>query len=386
MKYEYTKEKRDPQIQWYKTESGKRWRVKFSVMKKGTRHHLQKNGLKSFADAQLVKAQMLTELDRNNFVYSKNTTVQEYWLEYYDSKSQSDEWRATTAQSFKNVFRIYILPYLSDRKLSELTRQDIQNWLNKISIEKDLSKSTVRNARTMLKAMLEQAVIDDYLPKNPARKISIIGREEKDKSMTADEYQKVREYMADTNKTTAIERGIFELSLYGLRRGEIVGMRVQYITPTSVEVAGQLNKFGEYTETKTGKKGERTIPITPDTYRVLSEALEERRQQLSTKESRILNASDYAFSKRDGKQLTGNYVYRLFEKMSADLGFNVHPHKMRHAFTTIAFSTPGLNPKDIMHILGHSSLKMSMHYNTGTDEGMEKVVNSTFGSSAEVPH
>lgn len=391
MKYEYTKEKRDPQIQWYKTESGKRWRVKFSVMKKGTRHHLQKNGLKSFADAQLVKAQMLTELDRNNFVYSKNTTVQMYWQYYHDSKSKSGEWRPTTTQAVSTVFRVYILPYLGERKMSELTRQDIQQWINSLAIEKDLSRVTALNAKNIFKAMLEQAVVDDELPKNPARKISVTGRPKKSQSMSTSEYQQAQAYMYDETKTTAIERGIFILSQYGLRRGEIAGMRVQYITPTSITVAGQLNRMGIYTGTKTsdeieGRDGIRTIPITPDAYRVLSEALDERRKNVIRDEGRILNSADYAFSKRNGRQLTGNDVYNLFAKMSRDLGFKVWPHKMRHAFSTMAFSTPGLNPKDIMNILGHSNLDMSMMYNTGTEEGMEKVVNSTFGSSAEVPH
>lgn len=36
-----------------------------------------------------------------------------------------------------------------------------------------------------------------------------------------------------------VDRAIFILSLYGLRRGEIAGMKLKYVTPTSITIAGQ---------------------------------------------------------------------------------------------------------------------------------------------------
>lgn len=34
-----------------------------------------------------------------------------------------------------------------------------------------------------------------------------------------------------------------------------------------------------------------------------------------------------------------------------------------------------MNPKDIMNMLGHKKIDMSMYYNLGSEEGMAKVTN-----------
>lgn len=78
-----------------------------------------------------------------------------------------------------------------------------------------------------------------------------------------------------------------------------------------------------------------------------------------------------------GDFVSYSHVYTLFTKLSNDVDFKVWPHKMRHAFSTRAFDIPGLNPKDIMNTLGHTKMDMTMKYNTGTPEGMMKVVNAT---------
>lgn len=109
----------------------------------------------------------------------------------------------------------------------------------------------------------------------------------------------------------------------------------------------------------------------------MTEAIQSSRAILLAKKSRILNQEDFIFVMNKGESVSYSHVYTLFTKMSKDVGFKVWPHKMRHAFSTRAFDIPGLTPKDVMNALGHTKMDMTMKYNTGTPEGMMKVVNAT---------
>lgn len=378
MKYEYTKEKRDPQIQWYKTESGKRWRVKFSVVKKTKRYHLQKNGFKSFADAQLAKAQMLTELDNNTFTVSKNTTVQAYWDTFNVKKVESGDWRRTTFETQTRHFNTHILPRFGQYKLSDVTREEIQDWINRIAKTDRYSKKTMRSVVTSFKTMLQQAVLDGDLLINPAMRIKVTGRPPRDQSMSRQEYEAIHTYIYHNNELSPRDRAVLVLAMHGLRRGEIAGMKLKYVTPTAVTVAGQRTVFQEYTDPKS-ESSVRVVPLMPGAYDILLQAISDTRSRLAQQDSRIMNEEDSIFvGVRNCVPMNANNVTLCFSRMSDALGFHVWPHKMRHAFSTFAFNTPGINPKDIMNILGHSSLDMSMHYNTGTDEGKNQVVNTMF--------
>ncbi len=47
---------------------------------------------------------------------------------------------------------------------------------------------------------------------------------------------------------------------------------------------------------------------------------------------------------------------------------------MRHAFATFAFDIAGANPRDIMNLLGHANVDMSLQYNRGSNEGSQRII------------
>lgn len=109
------------------------------------------------------------------------------------------------------MFDKHILPHLGQRKMTELTRPELQAWVNELSVPTTLSKSTIED------------------------------------------------------------------------------IKLKYVTPTSITIAGQLNKWNEYTTTTKTESYKRTIPITSETYRILTKAIQSSREILLAKKSRILN-------------------------------------------------------------------------------------------------
>lgn len=88
-----------------------------------------------------------------------------------------------------------------------------------------------------------------------------------------------------------------------------------------------------------------------------------------------MGPDDYILSGERSLSLSRKRLDEVFGIISEQTGIKVGPHKMRHAFSTFAFSMPDLNPKDIMNMLGHKKIDMSMYYNLGSEEGMAKVTN-----------
>lgn len=375
MKYTYTKEKRDPQIQWYKAESGKRWRVKFSVVRKGKRHYVQQNGLKSFTDAQLAKAQLLTKLDDNTFNNSENLTVEAYWERYSKIKEQNGEWRTTTSKNAHFMFNTFILPKFGQTKLVDINRLDSQEWLNQLAIDRDLSKATVQGIIISFKAMLTSAMYDEILNRNPLSRIKSTGRPPRDQSISREDYNTIVEFTFNDKGLSDRNRAMLVLALHGMRRGEIAGMKLKYVSPTSISVKGQINDFGEYGLPKT-KTSVRDIPLMAGAYEILSKAIGSARKQLATNESRIMSSDDFIFLNTKNVAIPPGEINRVFKYFSESTGIKIWPHKLRHAFSTFAFSTPGVNPKDIANILGHKNIEMSLDYNTGTDSGKVDAMNT----------
>ena len=47
--------------------------------------------------------------------------------------------KATTIKSMESSFQCHILPYFSDKRLSEITPLSIQDWVNQVNNKKNIS-------------------------------------------------------------------------------------------------------------------------------------------------------------------------------------------------------------------------------------------------------
>ena len=59
--------------------------------------------------------------------------------------------------------------------------------------------------------------------------------------------------------------------------------------------------------------------------------------------------------------LTAGAVKSMMRRLSLETGLNVHAHALRHTFATRAIAA-GVNPMVLQRVLGHTTMRMSMHY------------------------
>ncbi|MGB9071857.1 MAG: hypothetical protein WCC22_04245 [Terriglobales bacterium] len=80
------------------------------------------------------------------------------------------QWAASTRETNLYSLERHILPKLGGKALCEIEKFHCQVFLNGLA-EKGFSFTVVDHCRTMLKAILEEALDADLIGKNPARKL-----------------------------------------------------------------------------------------------------------------------------------------------------------------------------------------------------------------------
>jgi integrase len=85
------------------------------------------------------------------------------WFTQYKKPTVKDR----TSTSYKDVIDFYLIPYLGEKLLSELTTAVIQTAYNKLS-EDGYSPRTIAYAHTLLSEALDQAARDGTIPANPS--------------------------------------------------------------------------------------------------------------------------------------------------------------------------------------------------------------------------
>jgi integrase len=128
-------------------------------------------------------------------------------------------WRDSTRVGVVFMMDRYVLPKFGDVPLANLRRFDLQTHLN--SLANNYSQSVVHKARTWIRATLEEAVEQDFLAKNPARKLTMPPTRD-----TCKRFLTKAEYRRLVDELSGRDRLIFRLFvLCAFRPGELFALR-----------------------------------------------------------------------------------------------------------------------------------------------------------------
>jgi len=178
----------------------------------------------------------------------------EYWLENFVKRNR----RPATYNLYEMIVRIYLKPGLGSRKLTSLTVPMVQEFLNRRLQECD-SIRKVQVMRTVLSAALTRAVREELVMRNVARLVELPQWQRGTiRPWAADE---ARDFLAAA-KPDPLYTAFFLLILYGLRSGEVLGLRWDDIDfdGGTIQIHQQLQRVrGELflapVKTQAGKRG-----------------------------------------------------------------------------------------------------------------------------------
>jgi len=210
-----------------------------------------------------------------------------------------------------------------------------------------------------LKAAFSKAVIWNYLPDNPLKKI----KAPKISKTFPVFISEVELHTILNNTKEQIFKDIFFTAFYtGMRLGELVNMKWNWIDLNQNIITVKCSD----TFTTKSKK-ERIIPICPALRNVLLNRLPKVLK---------INTDYFLFSRLSGIKFTEEYISKKFKKIvrAAGLDEKVHFHTLRHSFASILVQR-GVSLFVVKELLGHEDLTTTQIYSHLTTENLLSAVN-----------
>ena len=258
---------------------------------------------------------------------------------------------ATTQEGYKYTLRI-LKDHFGRRKLAEIKTMDVEQFLRKLRKDGRAS-SYIAQCRGMLHQIMNKAVANDFLMKNPvafAEKMRKQPPKEKE-AFTADEMRILFRELPDDR----IGWSIRLLLATGMRTQELLGLEPRHIAQdgSSINIAQAVVRVKGTVAIGTPKSFDsyRTIPV-PDNVQYCARLLRE-------------NADKFIWEspKKPSSPCNPSYFTKLFKEAIGTVeGVRVlTPHSCRHTFIS-QMQALGISMETIQSIAGHADMDMTRHY------------------------
>ena len=341
-------------------------------------------------------AQAVAAVDDKSYREPCKMTLGE-WLDIWVDTYLKDV-KPRTLKIYQDDIRLHIKPYLAAIKLNELDTHTVQRFFNTLLksgkrvpkrdkegkiVKKDgktiyegapLSSKTVKNVHGVLHGALRQAVVNRYIPINPADgDFCKLPKIQKQEIKPLDEVQ-IADFLKAIHGDQFEE--LFLVTLFtGLRQGEVLGLTwdcVDFDNGTLlVNKQMQLHqeqgiKAYQLVPTKNSKS--RTITAAPSVMSLLKRRRAIQAQQ-HLEAGPLWQDSDLVFTDELGRHLTKSSVYRSFKKIVAAIGRpDARFHDLRHSYAVAAIRS-GDDIKTVQGNLGHATAAFTLDvYGHVTDQ------------------
>jgi len=274
-----------------------------------------------------------------------------------------------------------LIPHFGDMPLDKITDKDVNSWLlgfGERKVEKDGKIEIVHYQNTYanttfgaLKVMLGEAVRQGLIPANPCDKVRRLKNDKKKiQILTVEEVQKLfpKNYKTVWGNKKLAYVACRLASLTGMRIGEILGLRGEYVFDDYIHVCGQSGSGGGY-KPYTKTKENRNIPLIPEMIELLRG---------------LNNGKGFVFSRDGGATSTTECAVRMdYYQALKKIGISeaererraITIHGWRH-FLNTELLRQGMSVKQVQSVTGHKSDRMTELYNHLGEGQKSEVMNA----------
>jgi len=294
------------------------------------------------------------------------------------------DWRDETAKVKKHIIQADLVDEFGDVRLENFDKFTLQTHLNKLA--KTRSRDRVLQIRAYIKAIFAEAVDQDFLPKDPARKVKTPANlRETDKTVLS--WEQLAGALA---KLGLRDRILLKLDMTNaLRPSELFAFRwkchrVEAVSLTIVETIykGKIRPYGKTKGSLTEVPIARELSEDLVAWRQVSQEQYGKKKQKrgKKKDEHGLPPSDpeaFVFPNRDGSFMDpSNYRKRVLHRVATELGLpKLTFQVIRRTVATLAQKKGTV--KDVQGVMRHSRVATTTDvYMQELPEGVRATVDS----------
>lgn len=254
--------------------------------------------------------------------------------------------KESTRVRYETLLRVHVLPTWGKVKLVDVTHADVAAWVQHVG-SKGVAPATTRQAHRVFSLVLELAVRDGRLPRNPAKGVKL-------PRVQAVERVFLDHDQVDDLATAAIATGgptdglvIRTLAYTGMRWGELAALRVRRLDlmRRRLEIAEAVTEVAGSAVWGTPKTHATRVIAVPRSL------VDELAAQVAGRgpEELVFTAP------RGGLLLLRNWRRHVFAPAVAEAGLDgLTVHGLRHTAASLAASA-GASVRHVQALLGHAS-------------------------------
>ena len=321
-------------------------------------------------DAEAYLSTVRADMERGTWVnpIAGRITLREYstrWL------AQRPDLRPRTVELYESELRLHILPTLGGLELAKITPAKVREWHAGLLKAGKPGPTTVAKCYRLLHAILNTAVTDELLVRNPCV-IKGAGQEKTPERPIASIPQVFE--IADTIEPR-FRAMVLIGAFVGLRLGEMLAL-----TRERVDLLhGRIKVVEQYQELKDGTRilgppksdaGVRTVAIPA----MLKPELEAHLATYAAPGKKGL-----VFAGSNGQPLRRASWYTAWNRAMVELGIEgMKPHDLRHTGNTLAAMT-GASTKELMARFGQSTSRAALIYQHATQDRDHEIADALNG-------
>jgi len=366
------------------------WEVRYDAGFNGEGKRIQKfkGGFEKKEDAERYLTDMLYGINHGMYIEPKKMFLYQYmnnWL-----KNVEFSLSPTTYDGYEVNIRCHINPNIGGVRLQELKPSDIKYLHAVLQKERTLTigdkerrfkklspKSIVYVHRVLSKA-LEDARVDEIIPRNPAKLVSPpkVPKHRANFLTTAQIKDTLKKFEDDE-----MFMPVYLALVLGLRRGEALGLTWDYVDFENKVIRIQYN----YTMAK-GKPILLEYPKTNDSHRdiIVTDRIVQTLKQHKRKqyEARLklgsqYHVTNYVCTWPDGTLMNPSHVSRNFDLRMKKYGLpDITYHELRHSNGSLMISNK-VHMKGASERLGHSTVVVTNDYYGHVEKDVQEQIAAT---------
>ena len=337
----------------------------------------------------------LHEAARRGPVATSYPTVGDYLAYWLREVVIPPSYAPLTCATYEIITRLYILPFLGKKRLDRLTLRDVRAWLTKVRdtcqccaqgkdarrpenqrrccakvpaacCRRVASERTIRDAWTILRSALSNAVTEELIPRNVASLAHVPKpRRRKVKPWTVEEARRFLESAKRDNDPLYAAHVL--ILVLGLRKGEVVGLPwgAVNLDRAELDIGWQLRRVRRellHRETKT-EASDATLPLPGICVTALR--IREKEQDASRAAAgQNWTETGLVFTTSVGTPFEPRNFNRRFEARRVKAGLRkITVHDVRRTCASL-LGALHVHPRVAMRIMRHAQIDVTMNVYT----------------------